>query len=528
MRVPCARPVAEPLERRLLLTVLTFETTQARDSLVPDDYGDNARVQFSGAYHYGPQSGATPNVAVSYGAGVRTWDDDFGDLANVAFCATEAGGVLEITLSADPGYAVTLRSADLAGWSRRDYTVDAIRVFDGAGTAVFSAAVERVEGDSAGPGHTHVVFNNVTASSLTLRVDARSLLLDSDNVGIDNLEFGQTPSPGPLPDGYADRVLAYHDSGAGPRAGPYGGVGRDAPLTVSADAAVGAEPDARDPDFLSLPTGSSVVVEFADESVIDGPGDDLILREQDPAGDFGQVEVSADGVDFTLIGTAQPGSATGFDLAGLQWPGPVRFVRVTGLDNNGDSPGYDLIDVRAADGSIGLGPDTPPATKDFKRPIIVIPGIVGSMPAVATLPEFLVKPGHAPGDLVPDPILRVYDPLLTTLGRLGYERNRDLFVATYDWRRPIAPPAKEGSSGDDGRVDLGDVEFTDSDYDYGVEYLRYWVESARANSGNSQTAGATRASKSTSWATAWGAWSPAPFYRAIITATSIRGSSATW
>jgi hypothetical protein len=70
--------------------------------------------------------------------------------------------------------------------------------------------------------------------------------------------------------GYADVVLDYHDSGAGPVSGPYGGTHPGSfPVPVSTDVVLEDDPGAS-VDFLSLPTGSYVTVGFTDETVIDG------------------------------------------------------------------------------------------------------------------------------------------------------------------------------------------------------------------------------------------------------------------
>ena len=78
--------------------------------------------------------------------------------------------------------------------------------------------------------------------------------------------------------GYADTVLDFFDSGAGPLAGPYGGTFPGTfPVAVSTSVVLGA--DGPVADFLSLPTGSFVTVGFTDETVIDGVGNDLFISE---------------------------------------------------------------------------------------------------------------------------------------------------------------------------------------------------------------------------------------------------------
>lgn len=83
--------------------------------------------------------------------------------------------------------------------------------------------------------------------------------------------------------------------------------------------------------------------------------------------------------------------------------------------------------------------------------------------------------GHQPNALVADPWTRVYDPLINSLERLGYVRDRDLFVATYDWRLHVAPRDAER----DGEVVLSGINMSDTRFEYGAEYVAYWIEQAR-------------------------------------------------
>ena len=81
--------------------------------------------------------------------------------------------------------------------------------------------------------------------------------------------------------GFADTVIQYSDSGAGPMAGPYGGTLLGGfPVPVSTSVVLGPEADPANPDFLSLPTGSFVTVGFTDEIVLDGAGDDIFIGGQ--------------------------------------------------------------------------------------------------------------------------------------------------------------------------------------------------------------------------------------------------------
>jgi len=157
--------------------------------------------------------------------------------------------------------------------------------------------------------------------------------------------------------GFADVVLDFFDSGAGPIAGPYGGTYPDGPgfpISVSLDVVLGSDPGPTGyQDFLSLPTGSYVTVGFTDETAIDGPGDDIFVREIGGNGERADVFVSADLLDFVFLGTAIDNSTTAFDLASIGFTGLVQGVKIVGLDNGGDSPGFDVVNVEVLPGSVG-------------------------------------------------------------------------------------------------------------------------------------------------------------------------------
>lgn len=206
--------------------------------------------------------------------------------------------------------------------------------------------------------------------------DEESLVTDADgNYSFTDLEpsvyivrevvpdgFTQTfpsGSGGLVGDGFADVVLEYFDSGAGPIAGPYGvidpdGDGSGSFEPVSVDVVLGDDPGPS-LDALSLPTDSFVTVGLIDEAVIDGPGDDIFIQETGAAGERAEVFVSSNFTDFTLLGIADDGVTTSFDLADIAFDEPVRAVRIVGLDNQGASPGFDVVNVQVLPQSIGAG-----------------------------------------------------------------------------------------------------------------------------------------------------------------------------
>ncbi len=160
--------------------------------------------------------------------------------------------------------------------------------------------------------------------------------------------------------GYADVVLDYYDSGAGPLAGPYGGTyptGPGFPIPVSTDVVLEDEPGLTGyPDFLSLPTGSYVTVGFTDETVIDGVGNDIFIQEVGANGERANVYISADLLNFIFLGVAVDDVTTAFDLASIGFTGQVQAVKIVGLDNFGGSPGFDVMNIQVLPGSIGPAP----------------------------------------------------------------------------------------------------------------------------------------------------------------------------
>jgi hypothetical protein len=164
--------------------------------------------------------------------------------------------------------------------------------------------------------------------------------------------------------GFADVILDYFDSGAGPLAGPYGGtIGGSAPVPVPVDVVVGDEPGPTGfADFLSLPSGSFVTVGFTDETIVDGPGNDIFIREIGAGGERASVFVSSDLINFVFLGVAQDNTSTSLDLASIGFTNPVTAIKIVGLDSRGGSPGFDVVNVQVLPGSIGPAPIPEPAT----------------------------------------------------------------------------------------------------------------------------------------------------------------------
>ena len=173
--------------------------TGSGSSLEPD-YGDRVTGAVQpvpgGEFTYGEAGeGFTPNVVVDItaGAGAALWQRDYGDLVNVAF-GPRGSNQLQVDLTADAGFEVLLHGVDLGGWPNTDYTITAVRVLDAA-TAVFSSGPFLVEGHASGSGHSAISFAQALhGQSRRIEIDFSNLPEGQhDNIGIDNIRFGQNP-----------------------------------------------------------------------------------------------------------------------------------------------------------------------------------------------------------------------------------------------------------------------------------------------------------------------------------------------
>ena len=84
-------------------------------------------------------------------------------------------------------------------------------------------------------------------------------------------------------------------------------------------------------------------------------------------------------------------------------------------------------------GQVGLWVETTTGTQSIlkgspiRTPVLIVPGIVGSfIPEDGDYIYWLTHRGVNPETLVLDPILNVYDDLVETLTRSGYQLGRDL------------------------------------------------------------------------------------------------------
>ena len=102
-------------------------------------------------------------------------------------------------------------------------------------------------------------------------------------------------------------------------------------------------PDGR---TVALGVGAYVVLRFFRE-IPNGPGPDLRIYEVGPDGAEAAIAVSQDGDDFVELTETASGPTTELDFDEAVPEGKIRFVRIRGVDDRGDEPGFDLDAVEA-------------------------------------------------------------------------------------------------------------------------------------------------------------------------------------
>lgn len=101
-------------------------------------------------------------------------------------------------------------------------------------------------------------------------------------------------------------------------------------------------PDGR---TVALGVGAFIVLRFF-RDIPDGPGVDLRVYEVGNDGAEARIAVSEDGDAFIEFARPASGTTTTYDLEEAGIPA-ARFVRVRGIDDAGEEPGFDLDSVEA-------------------------------------------------------------------------------------------------------------------------------------------------------------------------------------
>jgi hypothetical protein len=112
--------------------------------------------------------------------------------------------------------------------------------------------------------------------------------------------------------------------------------------------------------------------------------------------------------------------------------------------------------------------------------LLVVPGLLGSLPkdaSIAGYVNYFTSKSLAPNKLAPEKLDGAYTQLLADAAtKPGLTPGKTLFFAAYDSRLAIAPADNKR----DGNLDLSGVNFDDRHFQYGVQYLQYWIDQARA------------------------------------------------
>ena len=176
-------------------TVLTFDIAGAANSSeMPQAYGDNVTATTMGGFSYGAAGGFTPNVAVSYASDVNGilnfWSTGYNDLFNVVENEADGQTGYRIEFIAQAGFNVVLDSLNMGNWGSA-ITVPGLSVADGSGTVLFSATNIALPANST-PSSLFFDFGGISANKLVLHVNTSGLGVNSDNVGLDNIQFSQS------------------------------------------------------------------------------------------------------------------------------------------------------------------------------------------------------------------------------------------------------------------------------------------------------------------------------------------------
>lgn len=193
----------------------------------------------------------------------------------------------------------------------------------------------------------------------------------------------------------ADTVIAYFEEALDPL--PTNGVrdgipnGRDGgPEYEEVDLKIGTTTtdtpitDGNGNTYLSLLTGSYVVLGFSTGFIFDGTGDDLFVDEIGSASESANIYISSDfGATFTFLDVADGANTTNrFDFTDYNFlPSDLKVnaVKVEGLSDGGSSPGFDLTFVRGLEGSVVEEPQGPNGEVPLPAGLPLVLGGMGAL-----------------------------------------------------------------------------------------------------------------------------------------------------
>lgn len=141
------------------------------------------------------------------------------------------------------------------------------------------------------------------------------------------------------------------------------------------------------------------------------------------------------------------------------------------IDKNGD------VYVTGFSTGLGTGVDITTIKYPGKRyPVFIVPGIAGTYSSSTSADlSWILTRGVPPVELQIDPLGKVYNDIIETFVNVGYKKDTTLFVVNYDWR--LTPGPIDNSI--DGKIDgLSGVSITDNQFNYGVDYLGWYIKKA--------------------------------------------------
>jgi hypothetical protein len=172
---------------------LTFDIDGiGNGNVMPQEYGDNITALNMGDFHYGAAGGFTPNVMVSYadlsGNNITYWKPGFNDLVGVLNNEDDGEAGYSVTFTADTGFDVSLLGFDLGNYGSA-VTLPGLTITDGNDNILYSQLNFNVSASSAP--HMGFDFSNILAHEIKVHVDTTGLGGNSDNIGLDNIQFSQ-------------------------------------------------------------------------------------------------------------------------------------------------------------------------------------------------------------------------------------------------------------------------------------------------------------------------------------------------
>lgn len=203
-------------------TILTFDVSGGVSDFeaMHQSYGDDVAGSPQSGHTYGVGvEGFTPNVVVDYGTPGEhpaLWTTGYGSLTNVYFNDSDGDTTMTTRFTAGAGYLVDLYSFDLASFLSGGQTIQGLSIRDvGANTVLYSQGATAVSGSTFTP----VSFSTpLSANTLEIVIDLTGLGGVSDDIGMDNIRFGQRQAPVttpiPEPATWAMMILGFFGSGS--------------------------------------------------------------------------------------------------------------------------------------------------------------------------------------------------------------------------------------------------------------------------------------------------------------------------